>query len=337
MVQAFKKAISFTDVHWGGKSNSESHNQDCMNFLKWMTGLAHENGCETAIMLGDWHNNRNTLNVSTLNYSLNGMKYLAENFDQVYMIMGNHDIFFKDKRDLVSASFGQLLDKITIIQEPLVIGDTRFSPWLVGDEWKDVENWKERYIFGHFELPGFLLNAMVECPDHGTINRKHFQHNEYVFSGHFHKRQSQGNIHYIGNCFPHSYSDAWDFARGCMILEHGGKPVYVDWEDCPKYVTINLSELIEDPTRYLVKNTYARVSIDVDLSYEEMVAIREELEKMFPIRELEFRPKNLLDNGALEAIDLNFQSIDQIIVEGLMAVDSATIDNAYLVQIYQNL
>jgi hypothetical protein len=337
MTMAFQKAAVFTDIHFGCRSNSDTHNNDCLDFIDWFIKEADEFGAETCIFLGDFFHNRSTINVNTLNYGIEGLTRLAEYFTNVYFVVGNHDMFFKDKRDVTSARFGQLLEKVTVVQHPLVIGDTRFQPWMIGDEWKSIPEWQEKYVFGHFEIPGFLLNAMIECQDHGTVNKNLFTNQEYVFTGHFHKRQRSGNIHYIGNAFPHNYADAWDFERGCMLIEHGGKPIYRDWENCPKYITTNLSDIIADPSKYLTPDVYARVTIDVDLSYEEMATIRDELERMFQVREMELRPKNLVDEMSNTALEVNFQTIDQIIEEGLLAVDSATIDNAILVEIWRSV
>jgi hypothetical protein len=58
MNQLFKKAAVFTDIHFGAKSNSTYHNEDCLAFVKWAVTKAREEGCETALFLGDWHNNR---------------------------------------------------------------------------------------------------------------------------------------------------------------------------------------------------------------------------------------------------------------------------------------
>ncbi len=33
---------------------------------------------------------------------------------------------------------------------------------------------KQKYVFGHFELPYFKMNAMVEMPDVGGIQTDHF-------------------------------------------------------------------------------------------------------------------------------------------------------------------
>jgi hypothetical protein len=58
MTNLFKKAAVFTDIHFGLKSNSQTHNDDCLDFVKWATATAKEQGCETCMFLGDWHNNR---------------------------------------------------------------------------------------------------------------------------------------------------------------------------------------------------------------------------------------------------------------------------------------
>ena len=36
MSNLFKKAIAFTDIHFGNKSNSLAHNEDCVEFVKWV-------------------------------------------------------------------------------------------------------------------------------------------------------------------------------------------------------------------------------------------------------------------------------------------------------------
>ena len=70
----------------------------------------------------------------------------------------------------------------------------------------------------------------------------------------FHKRQVQGQVHYIGNAFPHNYADAWDDERGMMILdeENNKEPEYLNWADCPKYRTVKLSQLL-DRKRHVAK------------------------------------------------------------------------------------
>ena len=141
-------------------------------------------------------------------------------------------------------------------------------------------NTKCRYMFGHFELPYFKMNAMVEMPDHGQLNAEHLQGPEYVFTGHFHKRQNKGNVHYLGSPFPHNYADAWDDERGMMILEWGGKPEYVDFAG-PRYRTVPLSRLIDEPDVILNDKTYCRATLDIAISYEEASFIKETFSQQY--------------------------------------------------------
>ena len=127
-----------------------------------------------------------------------------------------------------------------MVDEHFVQDDVAIIPWLVGDEHKQVAKMDVKYMFGHFELPYFKMNAMVEMPDHGGINDQMLSGPEYVFSGHFHKRQYKNNIHYIGNAFPHNYADVDDDERGAMFLTWGEEPQYVNWTECPKYRVLSL-------------------------------------------------------------------------------------------------
>ena len=237
----FKKVACFTDIHFGLKGGSRTHNTDCEQFVDWFCDTAQANGCETAIFLGDWHHNRSTTDVSTMNYTVSNLERLNASFEKVFFILGNHDLFYKDKREINSIEFMRLFPNIIAIKDPLTMEDVTILPWLVGDEWRDIPKIKSRYIFGHFELPSFYMNAMVQMPDHGQLQRSHFQHQDYVFSGHFHKRQQNNNIVYIGNAFPHNYADAGDDDRGMMILEWGGKPEYITWPDQPIYRTASVA------------------------------------------------------------------------------------------------
>jgi metallophosphoesterase superfamily enzyme len=105
MSNLFKKAAVFTDIHFGLKSNSITHNEDCLAFVQWAVAKAKEQGCETCFFLGDWHNNRAALNILTLNYSLRALEHMNDNFDAVYFIPGNHDLYYRDKRDVQSVEW----------------------------------------------------------------------------------------------------------------------------------------------------------------------------------------------------------------------------------------
>jgi len=335
----FKKAACFTDIHFGNKNNNRMFNDDCEAFVKWFCAEAKERGAETCIFLGDWHHHRATVNTSTLNYSVSNVGFLAETFENVYMIMGNHDLYYREKREIHSMPYAGLHHNVHLINDGVFEQDgVALVPWLIGDEWRAMKKLKSKYVFGHFELPYFKMNAMVEMPDHGGLKTEDFANPEYVFSGHFHKRQNQGNIHYLGSPFGHNYADAWDHERGAMFLEWDGEPEYVNYTG-PKYITIPLSQLVEDPDRYLDENTYARVTLDVNVSYEEANFLKETLTRDYNLREFSLQPAKKDDHAvdwAAEA-DIEVESVDQIVYNQLSLVDSEFIDKSMLVDIWRSL
>lgn len=340
MSKLFDKAIVFTDIHFGKKNNNRVHNTDCENFITWMIEEAKKRGIKTCIFTGDWHDSRHSINVSTLNYTVSNLQRLNDNFDEVFMIMGNHDLFYREKREIHSLPMAKDYPNITVINDEVLIkDDVAFVPWLVEDEWKELKKIKAKYMFGHFELPHFYMNAMVQMPDHGGLQTDHLTGVEKVFSGHFHKRQERGNVVYPGNCFPHNYSDAWDDDRGCMILEWGKEHEFVNWEACPKYRTTTLSRLIDDPDSILADNTHCRITLDIPISYEEATFIKETFAAQYNIRELTLLPakKDDLSNEWKTVDDLEVENVDQIVYSQLKAIDSQMINTKTLMDIYSNL
>jgi len=335
----FKKAAVFTDIHLGMKGNSRIHNQDCEDFIDWYIEQSKENNCETGIFCGDWHHTRNSLNLTTMDSTIRCLEKLGKHFENFYMFAGNHDLYYKDKRDVKSTEFAKHIPGITIINEIFEKDDVAFIPWLVGDEWKRIPNIKSKYLFGHFELPSFYMNAMVQMPDNGELQAEHFKNQEYVFSGHFHKRQKQGKIHYLGNAFPHNYADAWDDKRGMMILdkENNAKPVYLDWNDCPKYRTIKLSQLIDEKDKLIKSKMYFRVTLDLPISYEEASFIKETFINDYDCREITLIPQKHIEEVNSDLDIAKFESVDEIVSKEILAIDSDQFNKKLLLDIYSEL
>lgn len=335
--QLFEHVAMFGDIHFGQKHNSRIFNDDCEEFVNWFIAESKKRNIDTCICLGDWHHNRNSINVSTLNYTVSNISKLSKNFKQVFILAGNHDLFYREKREIHSLPMGKEFDNVTIVDDIMVIDDVALVPWLVEDEWKETTKVKSKYMFGHFEIPGFKMNAMIEMPDHGGINKTHFKHQDLVFSGHFHNRQSQGNIHYIGNPFGHNYGDAWDLNRGACFLEWDGKPEYVNYADGPRYITIDLSKLLDDPEQFLNEKTYLKVSMDIDISYEEASFLRETFISNYRVREFKLIPKKFDEVNGESNSDVEFETVDQIVISELTAINSDNFKKQKLIDIYNNL
>ena len=338
MSNLFKKAAVMTDLHLGLKSNSTIHNEDCLAFVTWFAQKAKAEGCDVCLILGDWHNHRASISVHTLHYSMQCLDILSKTFGQVFAITGNHDLYYREKRDIHSIAWAGYLPNVTVINDIFSEGDVTLCPWMVGDDLTTIKKIKTTYTFGHFELPYFLMNASIEMPDHGLISLDDFGSTGTVFSGHFHKRQAKKNIWYIGNAFPHNYADAGDDARGMMILDWGKTPEFHSWPGQPKYRVHKLSDILEKTKELLLPNTHMRVHLDIDISYEEANFIRETLIPEYNLREMALIPMRVEGTTAgAAASDIKFESVDQIVLDQINAIESKTYDKSILLELYNNL
>ena len=338
MTNLFRKTAVCTDIHFGLKSNSLVHNQDCSDFIDWFIDKAKEEGCETGMFLGDWHHHRASINLQTLHFSLKSLQKLSSAFDNFYFIPGNHDLYYRDKRDIHGAEWAQHLPNIHVINDWFHEGNVTIAPWLIGDDHKKIQKLNSQYVFGHFELPHFKMNAMVEMPDHGEIHVDHFQGVGEVYSGHFHLRQNKKNINYIGNCFPHNFADAGDADRGMMVLEWGRPAVYHAWGGQPLYRVLKLSQVIDNAPNTLAKNMHVRVELDIDISYEEANFIKDTFIRDYSLREMALIPvKSTAVDMDMAPGEIKFESVDQIVTDQITNIESEFYDPKLLLKIYQNL
>ena len=337
--QLFRRAAIFTDIHWGLKNNSIQHNQDCTDFIDWFIEQAKSSGADTCLFLGDWHHNRHTINVSTLNKSNEAIHKLSENFDQCYIIIGNHDLFYRERRDVHSLPHFHKHKNVVMIEDITQIGDCLFCPWLVNEEYKQLKNYNTKYCFGHFEFPNFRMNSFVRMPDNGKINLGHVNHFDLVLTGHFHSRQERHNTIYVGNPFGHNYNDIWDFERGMCLLDWGDtKPTYINWNDGPRYIKVPLSEMLEQAQEHLNEKTYLKVEVDMNISYEESYQFREVLTEQYNVRELKMVPKDETETLTEASTTTEpIESIDALVEQSLLNIETDSYVPQKLVDIYKTI
>ena len=143
----FKKALVFTDIHFGMKSNSIMHNQDCEQFVEWAVQQGKLHNCETAIFMGDWHHHRASLSLQTMHHSLRALENLSRSFDITYFITGNHDLYYRDKRDIYSFEWAKHIPNLKICNDWFEQDDVILVPWLVGDDHKQIKTASAQYMF----------------------------------------------------------------------------------------------------------------------------------------------------------------------------------------------
>jgi DNA repair exonuclease SbcCD nuclease subunit len=243
-----KRPLCFTDFHVGLYSDSERHNQDCLDYMDWFITQFHEQRCDSVFFLGDWFHNREHVQWDTLWKSEQMIQRLDDLGVPVVWLLGNHDLWFNHNRSMHSHPALHRTKNIRLITELTQIDDMLFCPYLMGAEYVSVAKGNADYIFGHFNLTGFMVNENYEMTESdGGLNPDWFRP-KALYSGHFHKRQQKlnangTNVCYIGNAFPHNFNDAGDRERGCMVFDRD-EPIFLNWDEAPTYDYANLSDVI---------------------------------------------------------------------------------------------
>lgn len=351
--QLFEKAVVFTDLHFGKRSDSEQHNQDCMQYVTWLCEVVKKEKPDMILFLGDYFDNRSRLRLDTLEYGHGSARQLVQTAHEVgariFWLVGNHDMFFKQKRTITSLPWVQELstdDSVVFIDFPMEIGNCFLCPWLVGTEYLVPVDAEVKYVFGHFELPLFLMNEMVECKDGVGLHGDMFHQCEAVYSGHFHKRQTKINpngipITYIGNCFPHNFNDVGDRDRGCMVLEWDKEPKFLNFPYGPNYNRVDLSSLVEMIEKGELEQHFNDKSVvecydDLNIAQEEALEIKEILQGV--LRDFVLKPNREAMSVSEETdVKRDGKTVDQIVTEHIRKLDTdgSDYDVEMLLEIYE--
>lgn len=339
------KVGMWTDIHFGKKNNSLQHNQDCLDFVHWSCERMKEEKVDMFVFLGDWFENRNAVNVLTLNFAQEACGLLDALGVPVYIIIGNHDLYHRENRKIFSTKVFEQFKNITMVSDPMVVDDKfLIAPFLFKNEYPELAKFNHLpYWMGHFEFRNFVITGSDRRMEHGPDHTQ-FSGPKYIFSGHFHKRQANDNIVYIGNTFPMDYGDAWDDERGLCILDTSNDKVeFINWEECPKYRKVKLSNVLDGSSGDFPEKCRVRCIVDIDIAYSDAQSLKEEMVKTIGLREFSLE-ENLAERkdaiaGTEEEIAFDFSSLNDAVISMLKAgvTGTATIDPEKLVEIYSTL
>ena len=343
-----KKCAMYTDIHFGAHSNSEQHNKDCLEYLEWFKAQVQaDTEIDHIIFMGDYFEHRAAISGLTLDYAYRGAKLINDIGLPVYFLTGNHDYFYRNNRDIHNThSFDSLpnfkvVNSITVFEELGERGAV-MSPFLFEHEFPQLLNYLEYpTVFGHFEFKDFVITGDSIVKEHGP-DHKQFKQFKRIFSGHYHKRQIKDNVVYIGNTFPTNFADANDNERGMAVYEYKtNKLEFHDWQDAPSYIKCKLSTLMEKPKSILKERAVVNCLVDVDLNYEESLALKATTIKKYKLRELNldegFDLLSALDGDIEIEDDKTDSTMDVIVVDKLGTVSAKGIKNDKLVNLYKNI
>lgn len=214
------KIAILNDTHCGIRNSSDIFIEYQRRFYSEVFfPYLEDHGITNIIHLGDYYDNRKTINLKALNANREMFLHVLRDKGIVMdIICGNHDTYYKNTNDLNSLKelMGHYMNEVNIVHEPRVLDydgcKIGLVPWINPENEKDtsdfLKNCKCDIIGGHFELAGFEMNRGSVC--HDGMSTDLLQRFELVMSGHFHTRSNMGHIHYLGSQMEFFWSDAHD-------------------------------------------------------------------------------------------------------------------------------
>ncbi len=211
------KIAIISDTHFGCRNDSPFFLENAISFFtNQFFPYLEENKINDVIHLGDFFDRRKYINFNTLSIVRKKIIEVFENKKiNLHITIGNHDTYYRNTNDLNSLK--ELLSvkyqNIKIYENPEVItfGDFCFGivPWVTKENEQQVLEFLKscpcRMIGGHFEIVGFQVILGIKH-QHG-FNTSVFNRFDKVLSGHFHIKQSEGNIHYLGTQYQMNFGD----------------------------------------------------------------------------------------------------------------------------------
>lgn len=331
------KVAVFTDLHLGVHSNSNQWHTIALDWAKWFINDVKQRGITDIVFCGDWHHNRSEISVDTLNVSAE----ILELFNQIdnlklYMVTGNHDIYYKHRTDVHSLNIFKYRQNVHIIDKPYALNTNNqvvhFLPWGYNLTDLPVES-KGGICFGHLEIVSFQMNSAKCCEEGFKVSELLNRYN-LVMSGHFHIRYERkfnnGNILYVGNPFQMDFGDAGN-NKGYYILDIDNLNYeFIENRLSPKYTKLLLSEMVSEgyiskKTINTITNNFVKCFIDKNISQDHLNILIANLDKLQPANlqiNYDFTSNKILNN--VEGHDFSGIDITKAIEEFVNILD---IDN----------
>ena len=221
------KIAIITDQHFGCRKNSKLFHDYFLRFYEdvFFPTLEKE-GITTIVDMGDTFDSRKGIDFGALTWAKeNYYNRLQKMGIEIHSIVGNHTAYYKNTNDINAINL--LLREyanVKIYSETTPIEIDNLSillvPWINPENEKKtmamIEQSRSPVVMGHLELHGFKVNDYVVM-EHGT-SIDPFAKFDRVYSGHFHTRSSQNNIHYLGSPYEMYWND-WNDTRGFHLFD----------------------------------------------------------------------------------------------------------------------
>ena len=223
------KIAIVTDTHFGVRNDNRIIADHINSFFdEQFFPYIDTHSIDRVIHLGDVCDRRKYINfVTSSQLEEHLIKPIHERNIPTDMIIGNHDVYFKNTNEINSMGqlYGHSFYNFGCYWEKPVERNydglnVLLVPWICDENYevtmKAIEETDAQILMGHFEIQGFEMYR--GAVNHNGLVKNIFSKFDMVLSGHFHHKSTHGNISYLGTPYQMTWSD-YDDPRGFHILD----------------------------------------------------------------------------------------------------------------------
>jgi DNA repair exonuclease SbcCD nuclease subunit len=307
------EVLLFSDLHCHCHKRNAERLEDCLKALNWVFETARKRGIKSILFGGDLFHDRQKIDVFTYQktYDVLYENLIKEEFD-LYVLLGNHDLWYNDKTNVSSVTPLKALPGVKIIDEPCRLKIENhywdFIPFTHNPvnalSSLDSQQGEREYALGHIAVDGALLHntqySDVNIEHDGDMVRVSvnlFQKYKNVFLGHYHVEQKMNNIvEYIGSPLQLSFGEAFQKKHIIAFDVDSCKKTYIENDFSPKHLIINS----EDKEKYDLENNFVKIQVD-NISSTDLIALKNELSNNVKLGSLEIKQnKSKMDDHIIK-------------------------------------
>ncbi len=268
-----KRFIIISDTHFGVRSNSVEWMEIQRDyFVNWFIPMLKKisKPGDALIHTGDVFDSRQTINLKVMNMAMEIFEEISK-IMPVFMICGNHDIYYKTTNEVNSIKIFKWLNNVKVYETPVVLeinnGNTKalLMPWQDSheDESLIIQNNDAEYLFCHTDFRGVKFNANVNVENGNDVSSV----NQYkrVYSGHIHYAQKYHNIRMVGCPYPLTRSDIGNMKHVWSIDFENDTEEGIPNEYSPRFIRMKLEKVLE-ATYEEMKNHVSNNFVDILVS-----------------------------------------------------------------------
>jgi DNA repair exonuclease SbcCD nuclease subunit len=250
MTYPFKKVLIVGDIHYGAHANSLDWLTEVENmFDNFLEPLIKKEQPDCLFFLGDIFENRQSLHIPTMHLAYNRFKKLSQIVDNIHIIAGNHDVFYKTRNDISSLSVLEHIPRLKIWFEPEIVKwsnkNVFLMPWRANEEIeketisKIIKSNSINYIMCHATFKNAKLSQFSSIETGVELDPDFPQ----IISGHIHYHQQFSNLLYTGTPYQITRSDAYN-KKGAYLLDiESSTLTFHENKTSAQFLTLNWSNI----------------------------------------------------------------------------------------------